>query len=135
MKMTVVLAAALCAEAAWARERTDLFNGRDLSGWTAVADQDAYDPAKPLSGITKAPRQGADVEKPFGEWNVLEVELKGDTLVNRLNDVELNRVTGLSVTKGAIALQSEGGAAEFRNMWFEEVPVEPVVIKDIEVVD
>ena len=40
MKMTVVLAAALCAEAAWARERTDLFNGRDLSGWTAVADQD-----------------------------------------------------------------------------------------------
>lgn len=40
MKMTVVLAAALCAQAAWARERTDLFNGRDLSGWTAVADQD-----------------------------------------------------------------------------------------------
>lgn len=221
MKMTVVLAAALCAEAAWARERTDLFNGRDLSGWTAVADQDvtgdyaaseptwyatngtirttgtpfgylrtkrgdfadgrlhveyrwwretekpnsgvfvrlsaergtfipttvenqlcrgmagdvlglagfrfagfepqdAYDPAKPLSGITKAPRKGADVEKPFGEWNVLEVELKGDTLVNRLNGVELNRVTGLSVAKGAIALQSEGGAAEFRNVWFEE---------------
>lgn len=79
-----------------------------------------FNPAQALSGITKAPRKGADVEKPFGEWNVLEVELKGDTLVNRINGVELNRLTGIAVAKGAIALQSEGGAVQFRNVWVEE---------------
>lgn len=79
-----------------------------------------YNPAQPLSGITKAPRQGVDVERPFGEWNVLEVELKGDVLVNRINGVELNRLQGISVSKGAIALQSEGGAVQFRNVWVED---------------
>ena len=79
-----------------------------------------YDPAQPLSGITKAPRKGADVERPFGEWNVLEVELKGDTLVNRVNGVELNRLSGIAVARGAIALQAEGGAIQFRNVWVEE---------------
>ncbi len=79
-----------------------------------------FDPAQPLSGITKAPRKGADVERPFGEWNVLEVELTGDTLVNRVNGVELNRLRGVSVARGAVALQSEGGAIQFRNIWIEE---------------
>lgn len=79
-----------------------------------------YDPAQALSGITKASRKGADVERPFGEWNVLEVELKGDTLVNRVNGVELNRLSGISVARGAIALQAEGGAIQFRNVWVEE---------------
>ena len=79
-----------------------------------------YDPAQALSGITQAPRKGSDVERPFGEWNVLEVELKGDTLVNRVNGVELNRLSGISVARGAIALQAEGGAIQFRNVWVEE---------------
>ncbi len=78
-----------------------------------------YDPAQPLSGITKVPRKGADAERPFGEWNVIEIELKGDALVNRVNGVELNRLTGVSVPAGAIALQSEGGAVQFRNIWIE----------------
>ena len=80
-----------------------------------------YDPAQALSGITKAPRKGADVERPFGEWNVLEVELKGDTLVNRVNGVELNRLSGISVARGAIALQAAGGAIQFRHLWVEEM--------------
>ena len=82
--------------------------------------RDPFDPAKPLSGITVAKRKGESVEKPFGEWNVLEVELRGDTLVNRVNGVEQNRVSGIEVKEGAIALQSEGGAIEFRNVWIEE---------------
>ena len=79
-----------------------------------------YNPAQPLSGIRCSPHQKPDSEKPFGEWNVIEVEVKGDTLVNWLNGVEQNRVTGLATKNGAIALQSEGGAAEFRNVWIEE---------------
>ena len=80
----------------------------------------AEDPTRPVTGITKAPRKGADVEKPFGEWNAMEIELKGGTLVNRVNGVELNRLTGIAVPAGAIALQSEGGAVQFRNIWIEE---------------
>ncbi len=83
-----------------------------------------FNPAQALSGITKAPRKGADVERPFGEWNVLEVELKGDTLVNRVNGVELNRLAGIAVAKGAIALQAEGGAVQFRNVRVEEIAAE-----------
>lgn len=84
-----------------------------------------YDPKQPLSGITKVSRKGADVEKPFGEWNVIEVELRGDTLVNRVNGVELNRLTGIGAQNGAIALQAEGGAVQFRNVWIEELAAEP----------
>lgn len=75
-----------------------------------------YDPAKPLSGIAKALAGGETSEKPFGEWNALEIEVRGDTLVTTLNGVVRNRVKGLAVRQGAIGLQSEGGAVEFRNL-------------------
>ncbi len=82
--------------------------------------RDPFDPAKPLSGITVVKRKGPSVEKPFGEWNTLEVELRGSQLVNTVNGVEQNRIDGVSAPEGAIALQSEGGAVEFRNIWIEE---------------
>ncbi|MCQ2389080.1 MAG: DUF1080 domain-containing protein [Kiritimatiellae bacterium] len=81
----------------------------------------AFTPEKPLSGISRAAKKAESSEKPFGEWNVLEVELDGDVLVNRVNGVEQNRVKGVANRRGAIALQSEGGAVEFRNAWFEEM--------------
>lgn len=80
----------------------------------------AYTPANPLSGIRRAPKREADSERPFGEWNVLEVTVKGDTLVTRLNGIEQNRVSGIAAKSGAVALQSEGGAVEFRNIWILE---------------
>ena len=40
--------------------------------------------------------------------------MKGDEIVSRLNGTEMNRVKGVKTPKGAIALQSEGGAIEFR---------------------
>ena len=46
--------------------------------------------------------------------------MQGDTLVSTLHGVVRNRVKGLKVLKGAIALQSEGGAVEFRNLKVEE---------------
>ena len=75
-----------------------------------------YDPAQPLSGIAKALAVGETSEKPFGEWNTLEIDVRGDTLVTTLNGVVRNRVKGLAVRQGAIALQAEGGAVEFRNL-------------------
>ena len=88
----------------------------------ARASRDAYDPSRPLSGITFATRPGPDAERPFGEWNEVVVEATGDTVACRVNGVEVNRVSGVAAAKGAVALQSEGGAAEFRNVWIEELP-------------
>ncbi len=216
-KLLAILAAGACGAAVAAGPETELFNGRDLSGWTAVADHDAtggyaaaektwfvadgavrttgtpfgylrtkrndfrdftlkldyrwwretekpnsgvfvrltretgcfiptcyenqlcrglacdliglggkpvadhaprspYDAAKPLSGITVVPKTAADAERPAGEWNTLEITVSGDEIVSRLNGAEQNRVKGLSPAAGAIALQAEGGAIEFRNI-------------------
>lgn len=84
-----------------------------------VAPDTPYVAGDALSGIRKALRTAPEAEKPFGEWNTLEIEVRGDTLTSRLNGVEMNRVTGLVPRKGALALQSEGGAAEFRNLRLE----------------
>ena len=85
-----------------------------------VAPRNPYDPANALSGIAAVPARAPSSEKPFGEWNTLEIEAKGDELVSRLNGVELNRVKGVKTPKGAIALQSEGGAIEFRSISVSE---------------
>ncbi len=99
-------------------------NAGDVMG-LAGAEVLGVEPATPrmatdaLSGIRKMFRQSAEAEKPFGEWNTLEVDVIGDMIVNRLNGVEMNRVKGILPRKGAIALQSEGGAIEFRNLTLE----------------
>ena len=85
-----------------------------------VAPRNPYNPADALSGIAKVPAKAASAEKHFGEWNVLEIDARGDEIVSRLNGVEMNRVKGVKTPKGAIALQSEGGAVEFRNISCEQ---------------
>ena len=92
--------------------------GAQLEG---VSPRTQYDPADALSGIAAVPRKATSSEKGMGEWNLFEVEVNGDSVINRLNGVELNRVKGLKTMKGAIGLQSEGGAIEFRNIVLEEL--------------
>ena len=87
-----------------------------------VAPKTPYNPADALSGIAAVPRTVASTEKAMGEWNFFEVEVNGESVVSRLNGVVLNRVKGLKTKKGAIGLQSEGGAIEFRNVILEELP-------------
>ncbi len=86
-----------------------------------IAPRNPYDPANALSGIAAAPAKAPSAEKPFGEWNTLEIEVKGGEIKSRLNGVEMNHVKGVKNPKGAIALQSEGGAAEFRSLTIEEL--------------
>ena len=91
-----------------------------------VAPRNPYNPANPLSGIAAVPAKATPppdkktFEKPFGEWNELVLTVKGDEVVSVLNGVEMNRVKGVKTPKGAIALQAEGGAAEFRNITIKE---------------
>ncbi len=61
-------------------------------------------------------------EKPPGEWNTMKVICKNDTITVWVNGVLMNEGTGLSATKGAICLQSEGGEIHFRKV--ELTPLE-----------
>ena len=60
-----------------------------------------------------------DYEKPVGEWNVAEIVCKGNKITVYVNGKLQNECTCDS-TEGYIALQSEGGPLEFRNVYIEE---------------
>lgn len=55
-------------------------------------------------------------EKPVGEWNVMEVVCKANTIEVFVNGVLQNKATGVSASEGFICLQSEGKDIEFRNL-------------------
>ena len=58
----------------------------------------------------------ASSEKPPGEWNTMKVRCKNDTITVWVNGVLMNEGTGLTATKGAICLQSEGAEIHFRKV-------------------
>jgi hypothetical protein len=55
-------------------------------------------------------------EKPFGEWNTIEVICDGDKITNIVNGVVVNEGVKASVTRGKIVLQSEGAEVFFRKV-------------------
>lgn len=55
-------------------------------------------------------------EKPYGEWNTIELICKGDTADYIFNGVLVNRLTGLRPSGGRIQLQSENHGIEYRNI-------------------
>lgn len=67
------------------------------------------------------PRQHESSEKPIGEWNIADITMQGNTAVAKINDVEQNHATGISVSTGHICLQSEGAPIEFRNIYIEPI--------------
>lgn len=56
-------------------------------------------------------------EKAVGEWNIMEVTCRSNTIEVIVNGVLQNKGTGVSVTSGHICLQSEGKDIEFRNVY------------------
>lgn len=62
------------------------------------------------------------VEKPDGEWNSVDIVVKGNTITSTVNGVLLNKGTDAYPAAGNICLQSEGGAIEFRNITIEPIP-------------
>ena len=59
----------------------------------------------------------ASSEKPVGEWNIMEVVCKSNTIEVTVNGVLQNKATGVSPDEGHICLQSEGKDIEFRNVY------------------
>ena len=62
----------------------------------------------------------ADCEKSVGEWNKGEIVVKR-TLVQFYTNGKLQNEAITKFEKGHIALQSEGGALEFRNIYIESI--------------
>jgi hypothetical protein len=57
-----------------------------------------------------------EVEKPHGEWNVIEMVADGDNVRYWVNGKLVNEGTGASPTRGKILFQSEGAEVFFRNL-------------------
>ena len=55
-------------------------------------------------------------ENPPGEWNTITIVARGDTITVLVNGTVVNHGTGSDVTSGAICLQSEGAAIEYRKI-------------------
>ena len=64
-------------------------------------------------------RSGESSEKPFGEWNSVDIEVKGDQIRSYVNEVLQNAGKDAYTDAGNICLQSEGGPIEFRNITIE----------------
>ena len=60
--------------------------------------------------------RNGNYENPTGEWNTAEVKCEGGKLTVYINGKLQNECTCDS-TEGYIALQSEGGPLEFRNIY------------------
>ena len=208
MKTNIILSAALIislfSSCGGNSNQTELFNGKDLTGWEWVADPQSEVPSSEVCGVTdgniriagqpfgylrtadkygditlhaewrwvgegtnsglfmrvqdgenfwpdaiecqlKAGRAGdfvllggssikeettggafpvkariGDYENPVGEWNVVEIICEGNKLTVYVNGNLQNECTCDS-TDGYIALQSEGGPIEFRNIYIKNM--------------
>lgn len=97
-------------------ETTELLAAREKALAAAGKDEPAQTRAR---NNRRIPKQKDSSEKPTGEWNAYEIICRGDTVVTRVNSVEQNRATALTVREGHICLQSEGAPIEFRNVKLE----------------
>jgi Domain of Unknown Function (DUF1080) len=66
-------------------------------------------------GVVK--KLAASSEKSVGEWNIMEVVARENTLEVFINGVQQNKGTAISSTSGHICLQSEGKDIEFKNVY------------------
>lgn len=56
------------------------------------------------------------IEKPFGEWNEYEITCKGGDITLIINGIKVNEGKNGNLTKGKIALQSEGAEIHFKDI-------------------
>lgn len=69
----------------------------------------------PCEGQFPIKKRNGDFEKPIGEWNTAEVVCEGNSITVYINGELQNQATAEN-SEGYIALQSEGGPIEFRNI-------------------
>jgi 3-keto-disaccharide hydrolase len=57
-----------------------------------------------------------DIENPVGEWNQYEITCRGDSIEIRVNGKLVNEAKKSELTRGRIALQSEGAEVHFKDI-------------------
>jgi hypothetical protein len=70
----------------------------------------------PLVNVTGYRDPVDDLEKPHGEWNVLELVVDHDRILYFVNGKLANVGTNANTTHGKILFQCEGAEVYFRNM-------------------
>lgn len=70
---------------------------------------------KTMRHIWRSPKD-ENIEKPFGEWNDMEVVCRGGTIAVSVNGKVVNEGKDCNLTKGRIALQAEGTEIHFREI-------------------
>jgi len=58
----------------------------------------------------------AKARKPVGEFNKVEIDVKGGDMTIKLNGVVVSTVGGCELTEGPIGLQSEGAETHWKNI-------------------
>lgn len=69
-----------------------------------------------VAGRINSVKKLVDAEKPPGEWNHVELEVRDGRYTVRMNGQLVNEAGGVEVLAGPIGLQSEGGEIHFRNV-------------------
>ena len=70
----------------------------------------------PWQNVTGYRDPAGEIEKPHGEWNVVEIVVKGDNVKHYLNGKLVNEGSKAYPASGKILIQSEGAEVYFRDI-------------------
>ena len=79
-------------------------------------------PIKTKAEYTTDKEAREKARKPVGEWNAMEIIVKGGTITVFLNGTKISTVTKYTLKKGRIGFQSEGAEIHWRNIRIKREP-------------
>lgn len=88
-------------------------------GTGLTAGDSTYRTTPEMTRSSRVGRMEESSEKPAGEWNSYDITCREGSIELLVNGVLQNQGTGCTLKSGRIALQSEGGPVEFRNVYLE----------------
>jgi hypothetical protein len=99
-------------------------DGAALTGTNGVRVTGPVGEAEKIDRIGKGPEKDVagyrdpigEVEKPHGQWNVLELVVRGDHVQQFVNGKLANEGSAAYPSSGKILFQSEGAELFFRNI-------------------
>lgn len=81
-----------------------------------IGESWSKDEGKDAKGRDKMKLNAKSFEKPIGEWNQYEIVCTGGDVTLKVNGVLVNEGKNGELSKGRIALQSEGAEIHYRNI-------------------
>lgn len=94
------------------------FHGMQINGDAA---RFSFKPGHQLGGDLRSVKRIEGNEVTPGEWNKVELVVKGDKITVTFNGKLVNEAFGVEQTPGFVGLQSEGGEVHFRNLKLTEL--------------